>query len=391
MLANILPTSLRSSTLGWINLSAINLINRGFSAHRCAAALHTKRTLFAMGILFATCGGEPTDVPLLHGAANWQQGKRVRVGDYDVRVVRLVAQGAYSDAFEVALESDLDAKTLCLKRTRLMSADAERAFTRERKALQRFGSDKDGVAPLLSWSIDDDGAGTVRDGKILMPLYACTLQRYVRDRMAANRPLSMRQVVRLALQICRGLARFHQGDTAIRDLKPANVLMTRAFVDDDDDNDNDDGDDIRCVLVDFGSVGDARERVVSSRAEAIEIAELAEAECTACYRAPELWEVDVGAHLDARSDMFSFGLLLCFMAFGSSPIEDAVTAGGSIRLAIMAGLPRQLNAYAHESFDARFTEFLRQLCAIDIRQRPAAAQALETLESLSESATSFFD
>ncbi|KAJ1796304.1 Serine/threonine-protein kinase env7, partial [Coemansia sp. RSA 2399] len=86
-----------------------------------------------------------------------------------------------------------------------------------------------------------------------------------------------------------------------RDLKLANVMLT-------DDLDTP-------ILMDFGSVAPAR-ITAETRTDALRIQDDAAEHCTMPYRAPELFDVQTGAELDERTDIWSLGCLLFALAYG---------------------------------------------------------------------------
>ena len=107
-----------------------------------------------------------------------------------------------------------------------------------------------------------------------------------------RKALPLVQVLDIAMQLASGLARVHERGIAHRDVKPSNVIIDR---------------DGRPRLLDFG--------LATSR-EDDEITRTGEALGTLCYMSPEQAE---GRPTDARSDLFSFGVVLYEMLAGKPP------------------------------------------------------------------------
>jgi len=117
--------------------------------------------------------------------------------------------------------------------------------------------------------------------------------------------LPVRQVLEVATQIAQGLAAAHEKGIIHRDLKPANIFLSRTG---------------EAKILDFGLAKVAPKRVVDQ-------AEITEATAdpedaltspgvavgTVAYMSPEQVR---GERLDARSDLFSFGVVLYEMATG---------------------------------------------------------------------------
>jgi len=124
----------------------------------------------------------------------------------------------------------------------------------------------------------------------------------LRARLRAGR-LSLRDAVELALQVTRALGAAHEKGIVHRDIKPENVMIR--------------GDGYVKVL-DFGlAVLRAREEpaqaLLTNRSLETVIAAVAG---TPAYMSPE--QID-GRPLDARSDLFSLGVLLCELVTGTNP------------------------------------------------------------------------
>lgn len=115
-------------------------------------------------------------------------------------------------------------------------------------------------------------------------------------------PLSLAQVVDIALQLARALATAHIQGVIHRDLKPENVIRTPAGV---------------VKVLDFGV----------ARAESLVPARLTQTGSilgTPAYMSPEQAQ---SRDVDFRTDLFSFGVLVYEMAAGSNPFEaESMTA-----------------------------------------------------------------
>lgn len=109
-------------------------------------------------------------------------------------------------------------------------------------------------------------------------------------------PLSPDEVVRVGIQIARGLAAAHEQGLVHRDIKPANLLIEN-------------GTDRRVKLTDFG---------LARAADAASMTQSGVLAGTPLYMSPEQAH---GEDLDFRSDLFSLGSVLYTMVAGHPPFR----------------------------------------------------------------------
>src|ERR1700719_1092957 len=141
-------------------------------------------------------------------------------------------------------------------------------------------------------------------------------------------PLPHNQALRYALQICDALDAAHKKSITHRDLKPANILVTASGV----------------KLLDFGLAKMATAPVPDGATQTMPLTEAGAIMGTAAYMSPEQAK---GEEVDARSDIFSFGVVLYEMLSG----RRAFSRNSSIETmsAILRDEPVPLDAPANVS------------------------------------------
>jgi eukaryotic-like serine/threonine-protein kinase len=143
-------------------------------------------------------------------------------------------------------------------------------------------------------------------------------------------PMPLEELLRTAIQIADALEVAHARGFIHRDLKPGNVMLTRTGA----------------KLLDFGL---AKSLFVDAPAQMLTVAPTATSPLTAegtivgtfQYMAPEQIE---GAALDARTDIFSFGLLLYEMATARRAFEGKTRA--SLVASVLKETPRSISELA---------------------------------------------
>ena len=125
-----------------------------------------------------------------------------------------------------------------------------------------------------------------------------------------GRPLPLRKALALAMQIADGLAAGHARGIVHRDVKPENVFVTKSGT---------------VKILDFGvaTLVDGDRRDGATATILADGAELAPVLGTAAYMSPEQAR---GSRVDARSDIWSLGVVLHEMLTGGSPFRRATTA-----------------------------------------------------------------
>ncbi|XP_024419964.2 serine/threonine-protein kinase 16 isoform X3 [Desmodus rotundus] len=179
--------------------------------------------------------------------------------------------------------------------------------------------------------------------------------------------LTEEQILQLLLGICRGLEAIHAQGYAHRDLKPTNVLL---------------GDEGQPVLMDLGSMNQARIHVESSR-QALALQDWAAQRCTISYRAPELFSVQSQCVIDERTDVWvrsmqSLGCVLYAMMFGEGPYDMVFQKGDSVALAVQ----NQLSIPQSPRHSSALRQLLASMMTVDPQQRPHIPVLLSQLEAL---------
>lgn len=119
--------------------------------------------------------------------------------------------------------------------------------------------------------------------------------RSLQAHIAQHGPMAVKEIVRIGKQIAAGLSAAHREGLVHRDIKPANILLEK--------------DVSRVMITDFGLARAANDAAITQTGWLAG---------TPHYMSPEQ---ATGREVDARSDLFSLGSVLYFMATGIEPFR----------------------------------------------------------------------
>jgi serine/threonine protein kinase len=174
-------------------------------------------------------------------------------------------------------------------------------------------------------------------------------------------PLPLSRALLYAGQICDALDAAHRKGIVHRDLKPANILVTKAGV----------------KLLDFGLAKRNRETAAGAATETIALTQANTILGTLPYMSPEQLQ---GREADARSDIFSFGLVLFEMLAGKRAFD-----GSSAASVIAAILEREAPSLT-EIAPAALDRVMRLCLAKDPEERWQSARDLKQALELAATA-----
>jgi serine/threonine-protein kinase len=270
-----------------------------------------------------------------------------RIGPY--RIVRRLGAGGMGEVF-LGYDDRLD-RLVAIKRVRpeaVLDPSRRERLRREARAAARLSHPN--VVQVFDLEEDEEGGDSI----VLEYVQGRTIAELLRDGA-----LPMERAVELAAQVADGLAAAHAAGLVHRDLKAENVVVTE---------------DGRAKILDFGLVKPLDPGADSTITE--------HGAVLGTYRAmaPEQAE---GEEVDARSDLFSLGVLLYEMLAGRSPFQGA-TPVATLRN-LTGAAPRPLEE-VREDLPVELVELVHALLEKDPEKRPAGArEVLGVLRTLTPS------
>jgi serine/threonine protein kinase len=249
----------------------------------------------------------------------------IRVGAY--RIVRVLGEGGMGIVY--LAEQDEPVR-------RQVAIKVLRAGGNSSEVVARFRSEQQTLAmmdhPNITHVYD---AGTTDSGLayiVMEYVVGDTITAY-----ASEHRLTVRERIRLFVQVCRAVQHAHQKGVIHRDIKPSNVVVTEA-----------DGEAL-CKVIDFGIAKAIAPTPGSARLTATGIAL-----GTPAYMSPEQFLSD-GADVDTRADIYALGAMLYELLAGVLPFDPAKHSGwaGLLAQRVSSDPPRPSAQYATLPSDRR--------------------------------------
>jgi serine/threonine-protein kinase len=244
---------------------------------------------FDVEVGMSKTGSEPCELPLRHYESVGPLPRRI-AGKYSP--IRVIGRGGMGTVIEARHDvlGELVAIKL-LQPARRLDAEMCARFLREGRATRKLHGQH---------AVRVHDMGTTPDGLsyiVMERLEGADLA----HRLASLGPLPIAEAVSFVVQACEGLAEAHALGLVHRDIKPSNLFVARA------------PDGTSCIkLLDFGMVkapgrGDAR------------ITESTSVLGSPAYMSPE--QIRSAKHVDARSDIWSLGVVLYELLAGQPPFS----------------------------------------------------------------------
>jgi eukaryotic-like serine/threonine-protein kinase len=278
------------------------------------------------------------------------------IGDRYVVLGRLGAgsMGMVYRARHLAMGRDVALKIL--RSDRAFDAQAKARFAREARAMSMLS------CPHTVTVFDFGEAEVPRcpgggDGEMSLYLALELLDgESLGDRLKRRGRLSIREAARICTDAATSLAEAHEKGVIHRDLKPDNLFLVTG-----------DSGDVSCKLLDFGIAKVLRD---TAEVDALET-QAGTVFGTPRYMSPEQAQ---GKPLDARSDLYSLGVLLYHMLVGRAPFADEDAVVVMAHHIKSAPLPPAIAA-PDAAIPASLSDFVMKCMAKDPARRPGSAPA----------------
>ena len=265
------------------------------------------------------------------------EGEQVDAGSSRYRIVESLGRGGMGEVF-LADDTQLDRKVAIKFLNEALEADRTARQRLHREARSAAALDHPYVCKIHELA-EIDG----RTGIVMEHVTGETLQARLR-----RAPLSPNEALEIAGEVAEALDEAHQHRVVHRDLKPSNVMLTTQG---------------HVKVMDFGLAKQVRVETPTDEQSTGSLTDPGVRVGTPGYMSPEQL---LGGHIDERSDLFAFGILLYELLAGVHPFTRASPSG--TMSAILKETPAPINQYAKDAPEAaRVT--LDRLLAKEPRQR----------------------
>ncbi len=268
-----------------------------------------------------------------------------RLGDY--RILKILGHGGMGVVF-LGEDSKLGRKVAIkvMLPHLAQSKSSQQRFLREAKAAAAL--EHDNIVPIFQ--VDEDRGAPY----IVMPFLK---GEPLDERLKRAGLLPLAEVLRIGREVARALAAAHKTGLVHRDIKPANIWLEAP--------------EARVKILDFG--------LARAVAEDSELTQQGTIVGTPAYMAPEQGR---GEHVDARSDLWSLGVVLYRMCAGEMPFK------GANALATLRGVettnppsPAQVNADVPPGLSEVVMKLLEKNPADRVSSAAEVVQVLQVIET----------
>ncbi len=269
------------------------------------------------------------------------------------RLVRCIGSGGMGEVWEAVHEA-IGRKVALKILLPQFARDREVVgrFHREARATSRIGDPR--IVDVLDMGLLSDGAPYL----VMELLSGETLGQV----LARQGQLSVRSAARIAIEIAGALGAAHDADVIHRDLKPENVFLLGSSSTPEHER--------AIKVLDFGVAK------MRSADDEVSLTQTGAAVGTPTYMSPE--QASGLANVDARSDVWSLGVLLYRMLAGQTPfVGDSYAL---LLVAILAQPPTSMLKFRGD-LPPSLERFLMQLLSKERSERPASmAEVMKRLE-----------
>ena len=278
--------------------------------------------------------------------------KSVTVNKVNYTVVEDIGEGAFSFVQHVSRGKE----HFALKRVLVQVEEQEVMLEREVKAHRMFTHPN--IMPLIDHEVVRLTAEN-KEGRLLFPYYRLgSVQEMIEVAQATGSSIPETQVLGIFRSLCIAVHEFHKLSPALahRDVKPHNMLiLTESTI----------------VLMDLGSC-DLANVQVTSRKQALALQEKFAQECTAAFRAPELFEVPSECLITSKSDVWSLGCVLHALCYGESPCDGSATSS----------LNPDIKTPAPSPYSQGLNQLIQFILKVDAFDRPSVSDIFEKIDEL---------